>query len=185
MAFYLETEHRPSEWTYGYHTWAADEDSKLKDAVKTHGGKDWTAIAALVSGRAGNQCKHRWKGVLDPIGRANRRTGKWTAVEDRKLKDALQTNWAAISALVPGRTRNQCNHRWRRVLNANITPTAGRKGKWEEDEGSKLKVAIEMHGDKDWVAVSALVPGSNEKSVNSQMVLCLASQHRPYGWTYG
>jgi myb proto-oncogene protein len=87
--------------------WTSVEDSKLKDAVKTHGGKDWTAIAALVSGRAGNQCKHRWKGVLDPIGRANRRTGKWTAVEDRKLKDALQThgdtNWAAISALVPAR----------------------------------------------------------------------------------
>jgi hypothetical protein len=55
--------------------WTSVKDSKLKDAVKTHGGKDWTAIAALVPGRAGNQCEHRWKGVLDPIGRANRRTG--------------------------------------------------------------------------------------------------------------
>jgi hypothetical protein len=44
-------------------------------------------------------------------------------------------------------------------LDANIAPTAGRKDKWEEDEDSKLKVAIQMHGDKDWVAVSALVPG--------------------------
>jgi hypothetical protein len=31
--------------------WAADEDSKLKDAVQTHGGKNWKTIAALVLGR--------------------------------------------------------------------------------------------------------------------------------------
>jgi hypothetical protein len=29
-------------------TWTAGEDSKLKDAVQTHGDKDWVAIAALV-----------------------------------------------------------------------------------------------------------------------------------------
>jgi hypothetical protein len=46
---------------------------------------------------------------LDPsIGGASGRTGKWTAVEDSKLKNAVQThggkNWCAIAALVPGRT---------------------------------------------------------------------------------
>jgi hypothetical protein len=31
--------------------WTAVEDGKLKDAVQTHGGKNWVAISALVAGR--------------------------------------------------------------------------------------------------------------------------------------
>jgi hypothetical protein len=31
--------------------WTRDEDGKLKGSVQTHGGKNWGAIAALVSGR--------------------------------------------------------------------------------------------------------------------------------------
>jgi hypothetical protein len=31
--------------------WAEDEVVKLKDALRTHGGKNWGAIAALVPGR--------------------------------------------------------------------------------------------------------------------------------------
>jgi hypothetical protein len=42
-----------------------DEDSKLKDAVHTHGDKDWVAIAALVPGRRQKQCRNRWHVVLD------------------------------------------------------------------------------------------------------------------------
>jgi hypothetical protein len=32
-------------------------------------------------------------------------------------------NWAAISALIPGRTRSQCWHRWNRVLGPSIDRT--------------------------------------------------------------
>jgi hypothetical protein len=31
--------------------WSVDKDVKLKDAVQTHGGKNWGPIAALVPGR--------------------------------------------------------------------------------------------------------------------------------------
>jgi hypothetical protein len=56
--------------------WAEDEDCKLKDAVQTHGDDDWVAVAALVSGRTRNQCRGRWKDVLDPsTGGMTRRTG--------------------------------------------------------------------------------------------------------------
>jgi hypothetical protein len=102
--------------------WAEDEDSKLKDAVQTHGDKDWVAISALVQGRTRNQFRNRWHAVLDPsIGRASGRTDKWSEDEDRKLKDAVQTygvkDLAAIAALVPGRTKNQC---WSRTADATI-----------------------------------------------------------------
>jgi hypothetical protein len=98
-------------------SWTADEDSKLKDAVRTHGSKNWGAIAALVPGRTKRQCSCRWHDVLDhSIDRANGRTGKWTAAEDSKLKDAVQEHggkdWDAISVLVPGRTKLQCRNRW-------------------------------------------------------------------------
>jgi hypothetical protein len=42
-------------------TWTEGEDIKLKDAVQTHGGKDWVAIAALVPGRTKIQCWSGWK----------------------------------------------------------------------------------------------------------------------------
>jgi myb proto-oncogene protein len=91
------------------------------------------------------------------------RTGAWTEDEDLKLKAAVSThggkNWAAISALVPGRTKRQCNERWRNVLKPSIAPTAGRAGAWTEDEDLKLKAAFQTHGGKNWNAIAAIVPG--------------------------
>jgi hypothetical protein len=101
--------------------WTENEDIALLDAVQMHGGKDWVAISALVPGRTKIQCCHRWKDALDlSTDRANERTGKWTEVEDGKLKDGVQTNggknWDATAALVPGRTAKQCRSRWHKVL---------------------------------------------------------------------
>jgi hypothetical protein len=105
--------------------WAEDEDSKLKDAVQRHGGKDWDAIIALVPGRTRNQCSSRWHNTLNPsIARSNGRTGKWTEDEDSKLKHAVQTHsgkdWVKIAALVMGRTKIQCMNRWNYFLKPNI-----------------------------------------------------------------
>jgi hypothetical protein len=154
--------------------WTAVEDSKLKDAVQTHDGKDWSAISELFPGRTRNQCWNRWHDVLDPsIDRASERKGKWTAVEDSKLKDAVQTHgkkrgWGDIVALVPGRTRVQCSNRWYNFLNPSIALTAGRKGKWEGKEDSKLKDAVQKLGDNDWGIIAALVPGRTKRQCNNR-----------------
>jgi hypothetical protein len=98
--------------------WTEDENIMLKEAVQKHGGKDWASIAGLVPGRTKTQCNRRWQDALSPsiIDRANRRTGTWTEDEDIKLKNRMQTHggkdWAAIAALVPGRTRLLCHKRW-------------------------------------------------------------------------
>jgi hypothetical protein len=144
--------------------WAADEDSKLKGAVETHGSKDWETIAALVPGRTNVQCCNRWHHVLNPsIDQANRRKGSWTEDEDIKLKNSVQIHggkdWAAIAALVPGRTNSQCYNRWRDALDPSIALTAGSVGTWTEDEDHKLKYSVNMHGGKDWAAIAAMVPG--------------------------
>jgi hypothetical protein len=83
--------------------WAEDEDSKLKDAVHTHGDKKWGAIAELVPGRTADQCWRRWKYVLDPsIDRANGRTAKWAEHEDScsctlfKLDPVAEAAWGVV-----------------------------------------------------------------------------------------
>jgi hypothetical protein len=86
--------------------WTAVEDSKPKDAAQTHGDKDWSAIAMLVSGRTRSQCSHRWNDVSDPrVALTGGSKGKLAEDEDSKLNDAVQTHgedkWGTITALVP------------------------------------------------------------------------------------
>jgi hypothetical protein len=63
------------------------------------------------------------------------------------------------------RAGSRCWNRWNDVLNGSIALTAGRRGRWGEDEDLKLKKTIEIHGDKDWDAIAALVPGRTKNSV--------------------
>jgi hypothetical protein len=145
-------------------TWAEDEDLKLKAAVQTHGGKNWNKVAALVPGRTVTQCQSRWYNVLNPsIALAAGRAGTWTENEDLKLKAAVQThggkNWNKIAAMVPGRTKRQCNKRWYNALDPRIALAAGSTGTWTEDEDIMLKAAVQIHGGKNWNKISALVPG--------------------------
>jgi hypothetical protein len=153
--------------------WSAFEDSKLKYAVQTHGGQNWGAIAALVSGRDKRQCHRRWRNALDPsIAATAGSTGKWTAVEDTKLKYAVQThggkNWDSIAALVPGRTKRQCNNRWKDTLDPSIDRANESTGKWTKAEDSKLKDAVHYYGGKDWAGITMLVPGRVESQCRSR-----------------
>jgi hypothetical protein len=153
-------------------SWTLDEDEKLTYAVtntcrKKYGKEhriDWVAVAALVPGRTKRQCHDRWRFVLDPsIALTAGSTGKWTSDEDLKLKAAVQMHggkhWAAIAAMVPGRTKKQCNKRWRYALDPSFALTAGRTGVWTEDEDLKLKAAVQTLGGKNWNKIAALVPG--------------------------
>jgi uncharacterized protein YbdZ (MbtH family) len=158
--------------------WTAVEDSKLKDAVHTHGDKDWGTIAALVPGRTGKQCSKRWHAVLvSSIGQVSGRKGKWTAVEDSKLKDAVHAHgdkdWGTIAALVPGRTRDQCWSRWKNAFDPSIDRANQRTGKWTVVEDNKLKDAVQAHGDKDWGAITALVPGRTKSQCSSRWKKCI------------
>jgi hypothetical protein len=153
--------------------WVEDEDSKLKGAVQTHGGKNWDAVASLVLGRTNSQCRSRWHQAFDPsIDRASGRKGKWTAVEVAKLNDAVQThggnNWKEIAVLVPGRTNLQCKNRWYKALDPSIDRVSGRTCKGTADEDKKLKDAVLTHGGKDWAAITAQVPGRLESQCSTR-----------------
>jgi hypothetical protein len=75
-------------------------------------------------------------------------------------------HWAAIAAMVPGRTKIQCKKIWRDYLDPSIDRAIGRTGEWTEDEDLKLKAAVQMHGGKNWVAIAALVPGRTKSQCN-------------------
>jgi hypothetical protein len=116
--------------------WTAEEDAKLVDAVKKC-GKDWVAVAALVSGRTNVQCRQRWAANLDP--NTTRKMGKWTAEEDAKLLEGVQKHgkeWVAVAALVSGRTNVQCCHRWVGGVDPGVD--RGPRGSWKPEEDAKL-----------------------------------------------
>jgi myb proto-oncogene protein len=161
--------------------WTSEEDATLTSAVVNtpmkKWGKEykinWDAVAALVPSRTRSQCKDKWYQVLNPrIVRATGRKGRWTADEDKKLKDAVQThggkNWGTIAALVPGRTTIQCSSRWHKSLGSQHRSSEWTQGKWSEDEDSKLKDAVQTHGGKNWGDIAALVPGRSRIQCRSR-----------------
>jgi hypothetical protein len=102
-------------------------------------------------------------------------TGRWTSEEDAKLTSAVtntrkkkygkgyRIDWDTVAALVPGRTKRQSLIRWHDFLKQSIDRASVRTGKWTNDEDSKLKNAVQAHGDKKWGATAALVPGRTTK----------------------
>jgi hypothetical protein len=95
-----------------------------------------------------------------PNHEATRVTRHWTLKDDTKLTREVantfkqkrgkeyKTNCPAISAMVPGRTRHHRCNRWLHTLHPSRVLTAGRMGKWKEDEDSNLKDSVQTHGDK-------------------------------------
>ncbi|KAF8025198.1 hypothetical protein BT93_F2135 [Corymbia citriodora subsp. variegata] len=92
--------------------WTADEDKRLRVAVKLFGPKNWMKIADFVPGRTQVQCRERWVNSLDPSLNWNR----WTPEEDAMLEAAIAEHrhcWSKIAACLAPRTDNQCRRRWK------------------------------------------------------------------------
>jgi hypothetical protein len=164
--------------------WTADEDKKLKGGVREHGTKNWKKLAALVPSRTKSQCCKRWHDTLGSnIHPATARTGKWTADEDKKLKDGVREhgtkNWKAIAALVPGRTNNQCRMRWHDASVSNMDPATARTGKWTADEDKTLKDAVREHGAKNWKTIAVLVTGRSKVQCSKRWHDALVSNIDP------
>jgi myb proto-oncogene protein len=86
-------------------------------------------------------------------------------------------DWVAISAQVPGRTRDKCSSRWHDVLDPSIGRATAHAGRWTADEDKKLRDAVPALDDKDWVAISAQVPFRTR--VQCKYIWYYKAQRRP------
>jgi phage gpG-like protein len=99
----------------------------------------------------------------------------WTPEEDTKLASAVnttckkkhhgeyRTDWVAITALFPGRTKQQCYRRWHNSLHSKSDETTARKGIWTKEGDVELKDAVEKHIGKHWEATAVLLTGRTGK----------------------
>jgi len=91
--------------------WSEEEDNQIVESV-AHFGKEWSHLAANLSGRSRKEVYQRWIDQLDP----NINKGKWSPDEDARLVEAqahLGNVWTSeFAQLLPGRTRNDIRNRW-------------------------------------------------------------------------
>jgi hypothetical protein len=138
--------------------WTEEEDEQLRDAVNTHGGKNWKKIAEMLQNRTSVQCLHRWQKVLNP----NLVKGPWSKDEDDTIVKLVHTygpeNWSMIASHLPGRIGKQCRERWYNHLNPNI-----KKEPWSEEEERILMETQEQMGNK-WAEISKMLPGRTDNA---------------------
>ena len=110
--------------------WSVEDDLKLAQLVKRHGGKHWTVIAAHFPGKTGTQCSQHWRKCADPTLIKNQR---WTKEEDDLLLDLKTTSkdisYQEIATFLKGRTNIQLRNRWNNAVNPAI-----RRGPFNPEE---------------------------------------------------
>jgi hypothetical protein len=96
---------------YRKNMWSTAEDEILEKAVKKYGQVDWRSVAEMLPNRNAKQCRERWSGMVNP----ELVKEPWSQKEDEKLFELhakYGNKWAAISALMPGRSRIGLRNRW-------------------------------------------------------------------------
>lgn len=101
----------------------SEEDSLLKELVRTHGMNQWHNISSHMTNRTARQCRDRWKNYLDP----NLNKAPWTQEEDHLLMKLCSTpdnkSWSQIAKHFKGRTdtdiKNHYNKLKRRLSKSN------------------------------------------------------------------
>ncbi|EME28740.1 hypothetical protein Gasu_37900 isoform 2 [Galdieria sulphuraria] len=165
---------------YRKDSFSKEEDEEILQAVQQLGEHSWVQVANRVnSGRSPWQYFCRYQRTLRPTCL----TCKWTMEEDMKLLAAIEKygtkQWSLVSCNVPGRTRQQCLHRWRRGLCPNI-----HHGKWTVEEDELLRKAVVKYGEGHWSQIAQMVPGRTDLQCRERYtdVLKPSLSHQP--WTH-
>lgn len=114
-------------------------------------GFEWNTVARRIGGqRTAQACKAHWRHFISP----KVKRGKWTPVEENKLRVLVKTHpgqtWAWYAEkLGAGRTPLQCLLHFQRSINPDLL-----RKRWTAEEDTGLVRAVQAHGDRHWLAVS-------------------------------
>jgi hypothetical protein len=104
--------------------------------------------------------------------------GSSTLEEDAKLTLALKEHlgcneWGAVTALIPGQTRQQCRQRWVHFFDPALPRNNLISGIRTVEEDTKLRAAVQKYGDKRWVEVASETPGRTRATCRQRWVAYL------------
>ncbi|CAC5418460.1 SNAPC4 [Mytilus coruscus] len=159
------------------------EKDKLKKLVNKYDHKNWVAIAKeLGTNRTPFQCFQYYQQHLNEIFTKR----DWTELEDQMLIDVVDgcrvgkiISWTQVSYFIEGRSSNQCALRW-----TQINPEV-KRGKWSDEEDTKLLCAVYLYGEKEWDKVAEYVPGRTVPQCRERYKSSLDPTLRPPDyWTY-
>ncbi|CAM9982763.1 unnamed protein product [Ectocarpus sp. 6 AP-2014] len=106
---------------------------------------------------------------------------KWSAEEDRRLRDAVvrfsEARWKDIASLVETRNHVQCLQRWKKVLKPGLV-----KGQWSAEEDDRLVGLVEK-GFRNWGQVASFMDGRTSKQCRERWCHHLDPAVRKGGYT--
>ncbi|OAY83558.1 Myb-related protein 3R-1, partial [Ananas comosus] len=102
--------------------------------------------------------------------------------QDGELMKAVEINkgkcWKKIAEGFPGRTDQQCQHRWAKVLNPHLV-----KGSWTHEEDNKLIHLVKKHGQSKWSIIANFLPGRIGKQCRERWHNHLNPEIKKDAWT--
>jgi hypothetical protein len=161
-------------------SWSEQELKRLGELAQEHHYRNWSLVAsALGTQRLPWQVFQAYKTFIEPKSKQI----KWTAVEDRKLMEAVEKvgtkSWSRVAAFMPKRSPSQCMHRYLYSINPKKT-----RGRWSKEEDTLLLQGIQEYGRGNWTLISRkYVPNRTDAQVRERYENVLNPDIEKGPWT--